>query len=210
MWSLTMCIVSFYPYSNLERDDTLITPILQTITLRFCCSVSQLCLTLCNPMDCSRSGFPVLHYLLGLAQTQVHWVSDANHLILCHRRFLLSSNFPSIRVFSNESILHISWPKYWSFSIHLSNEYSGLISFRIGWFDCLAVQGTLKILLQHHNLKASVLQLLIFFMVQPSHAYMATGKILVFTTWTFVGKVMSLLFNMLSRFVISFLPRSTP
>ena len=136
----------------------------------------------------------------------------SNHFVLCHPRLLLPSIFPSIKVFSNESVLRISWPKYWSFSfgISLSNEYSGLISFRIDWFDLLAIQGTLKILLQHHNLKASVLRLLVFFMVQPSRPYMTTGKTLALTTRTFVGKVMPLLFNMLSRFVISFLPRSKP
>ena len=136
----------------------------------------------------------------------------SNHLILCHPCLLLPSIFPSSWVFSNESVLRISWPKYWSFSfsISLSNEYSGLISFRIDWFDLLAVQGTLKILLQHHNLKASVLQCLVFFMVQPSRPSMTTGKTLALTTRTFVGKVTPLLFNMLSRFVISFLPRSKP
>ena len=130
----------------------------------------------------------------------------SNHLILC-RPLLLPSIFPSIRVFSNESVLHIRWPKYWSysFSISPSNEYSGLISFRIDWFD-LAVQGTLKILLQHHSSKASTLQC--FFLVQLSHPYMTTGKTIALTIWIFVGKVMSLLFNMLSRLVITFLPRS--
>ena len=126
----------------------------------------------------------------------------SNHFILCHPLLLLPSIFSSIRLFSNESALHIRWPKYWSFSFstHLSHGYSGLISFRIDWFDLLAVQGTLKILLQHHNLKASVLRLLVFFMVQPSRPYMTTGKTLALTIWNSVSKVMSLLFNMPPRF----------
>ena len=140
----------------------------------------------------------------------IELVMPSNHLILCHPLLLLPSIFPSIRVFSNESALHIRWPKYWSFgfSINPSNEYSGLISFRIDWFDFLAVQGTLRSLLQHHSSKASILQRSTFFIVQLSHPYMATGKTIALTRWTFVGKVMSLLFNMLSRFVIAFLPRS--
>ena len=133
----------------------------------------------------------------------------SNHLILCPL-LLLPSFFPSIRVFSSESVLHIRWPKYWSFSFSISpsNEYSGLISFRIDWFDLLAVQSTLKNLLQHPSSKASVLQLSVFFMVQLSHPYTTTGKTIALTRWAFVGKVMFLLFNMLSRFVIAFLPRS--
>ena len=137
-------------------------------------------------------------------------VMPSNHFILCRPLLLLPSVFPSIRVFSNESVLRIRWPKYWrfSFSISLSNEYSGLISFRMDWLDLLAVQGTLKSLLQHHSLKASILQCSAFFMVQLSHPYMTPGKTIALTRWTFVGKVMSLLFIMLSRFVITFLPRS--
>ena len=133
-----------------------------------------------------------------------------NHLILCHPLLLPTSIFPSIRVFSNESILHIRWPKYWSFSFNLGpfNEYSGLISFRMDWLDLLAVQGTLKSVLQHHSSKASIFQHSAFFIVQLSHPYMTTGKTIALTRWTFVGKVMSLLFNMLSRLVINFLPRS--
>ena len=131
-------------------------------------------------------------------------VMPSNHLILC---FLWRSIFPSIRVFSNESALRIMWPKYWSFNFSI-NEYSGLISFRIDRFDLLAVQGTLRSLLQYHRSKASILQRLTFFMVQLSHPYMTTGKTIALTIWTFVGKMMSLLFNMLSRFVIAFLPRS--
>ena len=136
-------------------------------------------------------------------------VMPSNHLILCHPLLLLPSIFPSSRVFSNESALHIRWPKSWSFnfSISPSNEYSALISFRFDWFDLLAVQGTLKSLLQHHNLKTSILQRWAFFMVPFSHLYMITGKTTALSIQTFVGKAMSLLFNMLSRLVIAFLPR---
>ena len=132
----------------------------------------------------------------------------SDHLILCCPLLLLPSIFPSIRVFSNESALHIRWPKYWSFSISPSNEYSELISFRMDWLDLLAVQRTLKSLLQHHSLKASILWLSAFFLVQLSHLYITTGKTMALSIWTFVGKVMSLLFNMLSRCVTVFLPRS--
>ena len=132
----------------------------------------------------------------------------SNHLILCRPLFLLPSIFPSIRVFSNESALRIRWPEYWSFSINPSNDYSGLISFRVDWFDLLEVQGTLKTLLQHHSSKASVLQHSAFFLVQFSHPYMTTGKTIALIIQTFVGKVMSLLYNMLSMLVIVFLPRS--
>ena len=136
-------------------------------------------------------------------------VMPSKHLILC-RPLLLASVFPSIRVFSSESVLHIRWPKYWSFSFSISpsSEYSGLISFRIDWLDLLAVQGTLKSLLQHHSSKASILRCSALFTVQLSHPYMTTGKTIALTRWTFVGKVMSLLFNMLSRLVLTFLPRS--
>ena len=134
----------------------------------------------------------------------------SNHLILCHPLLLLPSIFPSIRVFSNESALHIRWPKYWSFSFNISpsNEHSGLISFRMHWLDLLAVQGTLKSLLQQHSSKALILQCSAFFIIQLLHPYMTTGKTIALTRWTFVGKVMSLLFNMLSTLVITFLPRS--
>ena len=132
----------------------------------------------------------------------------SNHLILCCPLFFLPSIFPSIRIFFSELALHIRWPKYWSFSISSSNEYSGLISFGIDWFDLLAVQGTLKSLLHHHSLKASVLQCSAFFMVQFLHPYMTTGKTITLTIWTFVDRIMSLLFNTLSRFVIAFLQRS--
>ena len=143
-----------------------------------------------------------------LKLVSIESVMPSNHLILCHPLLLLPSIFPSIRVFSNESVLSIRWPKYWSFSINLSNEYSGLISSRIDWLDHLAVQGTLKNLLQHHSSKAWVLQCSAFFIVQLSHLYMTTGKTIALTIQTFAGKVMSLLFNMLSRFVIAFLSRS--
>ena len=124
-------------------------------------------------------------------------VMPSNHLILCHPLLLPPSIFPIIRVFSNESTLHIRWPKYWSFSLSISpsNEYSGLISFRIDWLDLLAVQGTLKNLLQHHSSKATILQHSAFFIVQLSHPYMTTGKTIALSRWTFVGKVMSVLFN---------------
>ena len=140
----------------------------------------------------------------------VELVMPSNHLILCLPLLLPPLVFPSIRIFSNELVLHIRWPKYWSFSfsISLSNEYSGLISFRIDWFDLLAVQGTLKNLLQHHSSKASILWCSAFFIVQLSHPYMTTGKTRALTRWTDIGKVVSLLFNMLSRLVIAFLPRN--
>ena len=136
-------------------------------------------------------------------------VMPSNHLILCCPLFLLPSIFPSIRVFSNESVLHIRWPKYWSFSFNISpsSEHSRLISFNTDWLD-LAVQGTLKSLLQHHSSKASILRRSAFFIVQFSHPYMTTGKTIALTRWTFVGKVISLRFNMLSRLVITFLSRS--
>ena len=134
----------------------------------------------------------------------------SNHLILCRPLLLLPSIFPSIRVFSNESALRIRWPKYWSFSFNISpcNQHPGLISFMMDWLDLLAVQGILKSLLQHHSSKASILQCSALFIVQLSHPYMTTGKTIAWTRQTFVGKVMSLLFNMLSRLVIAFLPRS--
>jgi len=145
-----------------------------------------------------------------LKLTSIESLMPSNHLVLCHPHLLLPSVFPSIRVFSNESALHIRWPKYWcfSFTISHSSEYSGLISFRTDWCDLLAVQGTLKSLLQHHSEKASILWHSAFFMVQLSHLYLTTGKTTALTIWTFVGKVMSLLFNTWSRSVITFLPRS--
>ena len=134
----------------------------------------------------------------------------SNHLILCCPLLLHPSIFPNIRVFSNESVLHNRWPKYWSFSFNISpfNEYSGLTSFRMDWLDLLAVQGALKSLLQHHNSEASILQHSAFFIVQLSHPYRTTGKTIALTRWTCVGKVICLLFHMLSRLVITFLPRS--
>ena len=140
----------------------------------------------------------------------INSVMPSNHLILCRPLFLLPSVFPSITVFSSESVLHIRWPKYWSFSFSISpsNEYSGLSSFRIDWLDLLAVQGTLKGLLQHHSSKASILQHSAFFIVQLSHPYMTTGKTIALTRLTFVIEVLPLLFSMLSRLVIAFLPRS--
>ena len=137
-------------------------------------------------------------------------VMPSNHLILCHPLLFLPSIFPSIRIFSNESALRIRWPKYWSFSFSISpsNEHPGRISFRMDWLDLLTVQGTLKSLLQHHSSKASIVWHSALFTIQLSHPYMATGETTALTRWTFVGKVMSLLFNMLSMLVITFLPRS--
>ena len=167
---------------------------------------------LCDPMDCNaarQASLSIANSQSLLKLMSIESVMPSNHLILCHP-LLLPSIFPSIRVFSNESFLYIRWPKYWSFSFSISpsNEYSGLISFRMDWLDFLAVQGTLKSLLQHHSLKALILWHSAFFTVQLSHPYMTTGKTIALTRWTFVGKVMSLLFNKLSRLVITFLPRS--
>ena len=161
------------------------------------------CPILCDPMDCSTSGFPVLHYLLELAQTDVHWVGNAIQPSSPLLPLLLPSIFPIIRIFSCELALCIRWPKYlsFSFSISPSNEYLGLISFRIEWFDLLTVQGTLKSLLQYHSSKTSILWHSAFFRVQFLHPYMTTGKTRTLTIRTFVSKVMSLFFNMLYRFV---------
>ena len=167
--------------------------------------------TLHDPVNRSTRGLPVLHHLPELLKPMsTESVMPSNHLILCRPLLLLPSIFPSISIFSNESVLHTRWPKYWSFSFSISpsNEHPGLISFRMDWLDLLAVQGTLNSLLQHHSSKASVIQHSAFLMVQLSHPYMNTGKTIVLTTWTSVRKVMSLLFNMLSRLVITFLPRS--
>ena len=184
----------------------------------------QSCLTLCNPIDSSPLGSSVsgilqarilewvaISFSLSLLKfMSIESVMPPNHPLLCHPLLFLPSIFLSIRVFSNKSTLHIRWPKYWSFSfnISLSNEYSGLISFRIDCLDLLTVQGTLKSLLQYHSSKASILRCSAFFMVQLSHPYMTAGKTIASTIWTFVGKVMSLLFKMLSRLIIAFLPRS--
>ena len=166
-----------------------------------------------RPHEQARStpGLPVHRQLLKFTQTHDHQVGDA--ILPSHplsSLLLLPSIFPSIRVFSNESALHIRWPRYCSFSFNISpsNEYPGLISFRMDWLDLLVVQGTLKSLLQHHSSKASILLHLAFFIVQLGHPYMTTGKTIALSRWTFVSKVMSLLFNMLSRLVITFLPRS--
>ena len=162
-------------------------------------------------MDCSTPGLPVHHQLPDPSKPMsLELVMPSNHLILCHPLLLPPSIFPSIRVFTNESVLHIRWLKYWSFSFSISpsNEHSGLISFRMDRLDLLAVQGTLKSLLQHHSSKASILQRSAFFTVQLSHPYTATGQTIALTRRTFVGKVMSLLLNILSRLVITFLPRS--
>ena len=168
-----------------------------------------MCLNLCSPMDCRMLGFLVHHQLPEPTQTHVHCISDA-----IQPSHPLSSpspsafNFPSIRIFSNESVLSITWTKYcsFSFSISASNEYSGLISFRMDCLDLLAVQGTLQSLLQHHSSKASILQCSAFYIVQLSHPFITTGKTIALTRQTFFDKVMSLLFNMLSRLVIAFLP----
>ena len=174
-------------------------------------SVGQLCPTFATPWTaaCQTSLFITNSQSL-LKLISIEPVMPSNHLILCHPLLLHPSIFPSIRVFSNESVLCIRWPKYqsFSFSISPSNEYSGLISFRMDWLDLLAVQGTLKSLLQYHSSEASILQHSAFFIVQLSHPYMTTGKTTALTRRNFVGKVISLLFNMLSRLVIAFLPRS--
>ena len=174
-------------------------------------SVTQSCPTLWDSMDCSTPGLPIHHQLPEFTQTHVHWVSDANqpsHPLSSPSP--LPSVFPSIKIFPSESALHIRWPKYWSFSFNIipSNEYSGLISFRIDWLDLLTVQGTLKSLLQIHSSNLSILQRSAFYIVQLSHPYMTTRKTIALMRQTFAGKVMSLLFNMLSRLVITFLPRS--
>ena len=161
-------------------------------------------------MNRSMPGLPVYYQFPESTHIHVHCVSDPTYLILCRPLLLLPSIFPSIRVFSNKSALHSRWPKYWSFTFNISpsSEHPGLISFRMDWLDLLAVQGILKSLLQHHSSKASILQCSAFFIVQLSHPYLSTGKTIALTRWTFVGKVMSLLFVMLSMLVITFLPRS--
>ena len=174
-------------------------------------SVAQSCPTLCDPMNCSMPSLPVHHQLPEFTETHViKSVMPSSHLILCRPLLLLPPIPPSIRVFSNESALRMRWPKYWSlsFSIIPSKEIPGLISFRMDWLDFLAVHGTLKSLLQHHSSKASILRRSAFFTVQLSHQYMTTGQTIALTRRTFVGKVMSLLLNMLSRLVITFLSRS--
>ena len=181
------------------------------MTIKMFSSVIQLCPTLCNPMDCSMPGFPVHHQLPESTQTHVHWVSDA----IQPSRPLSFPSPPAFNLSQHQGLFQgVSsshrWPKYWSFSFSISpsNEYSGLISFRIDWFGLLAAQGTLKSLLQHHSSKASILRHSAFFIVQLSHPYVTTGKTIALTKLTFVSKVMSLFFNMLSRLVTAFLPRS--
>ena len=158
----------------------------------------------------SQAYLSIINFWSLLKLMSIESVMPSNHLILCRPLLLPPSIFHSIRVYSNESVLRIRWPKYWSFSYNISpsNEYLGLISFKIDWLDLLAVQGTLKSLLQHHSSKASILLRSAFFIVQLSHPYMATGKTILLTRWTFVGKVMSLLLNMLFRLVVTFLPSS--
>ena len=175
-----------------------------------CSSVSQLRPTPLDPRTAARqASLSTTNFQSLFKHMSSESVMPSNHLILCCPLLLLPSILPCIRIFSNESVLHIRWPKYWSFSFNISpsNEYSGLISFRMDWLDLVAVQGTLKSLLQYHISKASILQHSAFFIVQLSHPYMTTGKTIALTRQIFVGKVMSLLFNMLSRLVITFLPR---
>ena len=174
-------------------------------------SVAQSCLTFCDPMTTAhQTSLSITNSRSSPKLMSTKSAMPSNHLILCHSLLLLPSIFPSIRVFSNESALHIRWPKDWSFGFNISppNEHSGLISFRMDQLDLLAVQGTLKSLLQHYSSKASVLQCTAFCIIQLSHPHMTTGKTVALTRWTFVGKVMSLLYNMLSRLAITFLPRS--
>ena len=174
-------------------------------------SVTESCPILCDPMDCSTPGFLLVTNSQSLLKLMsMESAMPSNRLILCDPLLLLSSIFPSTGVFSNESVLHIRWPKYWSFSFSISpsNEYLGLISFRMDWLDLLAVQGTLKSVLQYRSSKVSILQHSAFFIFQLSHPYMTTEETMALTTWTFVGKVMSLFFNMPSRLVITFLPKS--
>ena len=204
--NLKLCPFGLLPLRTLSRNMSLeeerqalwrtvssgSTPVTWSVLLSIRFSpVIQSCPTLCDTMDCSTPDCPV-HQVLEPTQNHVHHVGDASNHLICHPLLLLSI-FPSIRVFSNESVLHIKWPKYWSFSfsINPSNQYSGLISFRIDWWDLLAVQGTLKSLLQHHSSKASILQCSAFFMVQLSHPYVTTGKTIALTRQAFVDKVMS-------------------
>ena len=176
-------------------------------------SVSQSYLTLCDPMNRSspsQVSLSITSCRSPPKPNSTESVMPSNHLTLCHPLCLLPSIFPRIRVFSNVSSLCMRWPKYWSFSFNISpsNEHPGLTSFRMDWLDLLAVQGTLKSLNQHHSSKASILWCSAFFIVQPSHPYMTTGKTIALTRWTFFDKVMSLVFKILSRLVINFLPRS--
>ena len=174
-------------------------------------SVTQSCPTLCDPWTTARqASLSITNSWSPPKPMSIESVMPSHHLILCHPLLLLPSIFPSIRVFVNESVLGIRWPKYWSFNFNISpsNEYPGLISFRMDWLDLLAVQGTLKSLFQHHSSKASILQHSAFFIVQLSQPYVTTGKTIALTRWTIVGKVTSLLFRILSRLAITFLPRT--
>ena len=196
MQSLTLCLG---PRLYL-RSAGFLCPLLQFSSLWFSQSV----------LSALQASLSITNSWSSLKLMSIESVMPSNHLILCRPLLLLPSIFPSIRVFSSESILHIRWPKYWSFSLSIgpSNEYSGLISFRMDWLDLPALRGTLESLLQYHSSQASILWLSAFFIVQLSHPYMTTGKTIALTRWTFVGKVISLLLNMLSRLVIVFLPRS--
>ena len=191
----------------LQQRSKILMPQIRPSSVQFS-SVAQSCWTLCDPMNRSTPGLPVPHQLPEF--TCIESEMPSSHLILCRPLLLLPLIPPSIRVFSSESTLHTRWPAYWSFglSISPSKEHPGLVSFRMDWLDLLAVQGTLKSLLQHHSSKASILQLSAFFTVQLSHPYMTTGKTIALTRWTLVGKVISLLLNILSRLLITFLPRS--
>ena len=212
-WWWSMCFLSSHGQHSVGAevcaDPSLSREAWQCCDLQFR-SVTQSFSALCSPIDCSTPGFPVHHQLLELMQTHIHWVGDAiQHLILCCPLLLPPSVFPSIRIFSNKLVLCIRWSKYWSFSfiISPSNEYSGLISSRMDWLDLLAVQGTLKSLLQHRSSNASIFWHSAFFIIPLSHPYMTTGKTITWTGQTFVSKVMSLPFTMLSRLVIAFLPK---
>ena len=200
-----------YPVTSSTYNYSFISSFLVLISSVQFSSVAQSCPTLCDPMNCSTPGLPVHHQLPEFTQIHVHQVRDAiqpSHL--CRPLLLLLPIPPSIRVFSNESTLRMRWPKYWSFSFSIipSKEIPGLIPFRMDWLDLLAVQRTLKSLLQHHSSKASILQCSAFFTVQLSHPYMTAGKTMALTKRTLVSKVISLLLNMLSRLVITFLPKS--
>ena len=197
---------------TLVKLSCLFTPYLSVLVLScLISSVAQSCPTLSDPMDCSMPGLPIITNSGSLLKLiSIELVMPSSHLILYCPILLLPSIFLNIRVFSSKSVLRIRQSKYWSFSFSIipSNEYLGLISFRMDWLDRLAVRGTLKSVLQHHSSKASILRCSAFFIVQLSHPYMTTGKNIALTRWTFVGKVMSLLFNMLSRLVVTFLSRS--
>ena len=206
-----LVILCFFDFSCLLKSCISVSAFEVAIITSQFSSITQSCLTLCNPMDCSMPGFPVHHQFPELAQTHVHWVDDA----IQPSHPLWSPSPPAFNLSQHQGLfqwggcLH-QWPKYWSFSFSISpsTEYSGLISFRIDWLDLLVVQGTCKSLLQHHSSKASIVWCSAFFTVQLSHPYMTTGKTIALTRRSLVGTVISLLLNMLSRLVIAFLPRS--